>query len=160
MKKTLKSPEVSIGLMIFIMSFVLLYFSSLSVSMKFTHQIIIEVAALLFVALLMNLRIISNIPREGKLRPITRDDYMFELVNRKLFFFIFFALFTIMAGILADIIETDRTQNILLASMLITTFYNVALSIWYTFSYMDLSISNERDNPIHKNVLMGEDDDI
>lgn len=131
-----KIKELQMGIIITIVTFVLLYFSKADVNMTFTHGLIVTVASILLGILMLNLLIILKIPHIGQLRILYKhDDYFFN-VYKQLFFYIYYILFTIMVGLLAEVLGNDRAQNIFLVSTFVTSIYYVIISIWSTYRFV------------------------
>ena len=143
----LSTNEMRLGAVILVLSFISLDYSSLS--MQFPHALIIIIASVFLLALIINLFILTRIPHQGKLRMITKEDKIFEHSYDIFFVSVYFCLITIMVGLLANAMKVDRAQNILLISMLITTFYNMIICIWLTHNFIKLSNTVDKENVIH-----------
>lgn len=134
--KIYKIKELQLGIIITIITFVLLYFSKADVNMTFTHGLIITITAILLGVLMLNLLTILKVPHVGQLHILYKhDDYFFN-VYKQLFFYIYYTLFTIMVGLLAEVLGNDRAQNIFLISTFVTSIYYVIISIWCTYRFV------------------------
>lgn len=134
--KIYKIKELQLGIIITIITFILLYFSKADVNMTFTHGLIITITAILLGILMLNLLAILKVPHVGQLHILYKhDDYFFN-VYKQLFFCIYYTLFTIMVGLLAEVLGNDRAQNIFLISTFVTSIYYVIISIWCTYRFV------------------------
>ena len=131
-----KIRELQLGIIITIVTFILLYFSKADVNMTFTHGLIVTVTSILLGISMINLLIILKIPHVGQLRILYKHDDFFFNVYKQLFFYIYYTLFTIMVGLLAEILGNNRAQNIFLVSTFVTSIYYVLISIWCTYRFV------------------------
>ena len=143
--------ELLFGFVILIITFVLLHHSN--ANMMFSQELVVRTSAFLLLSLFVDLLILSQIPHHGKLRLLTRDDKLFESSYEIIFVSIYFCLATIIVGLLANGMQVDRAQNILFLSMFITTCYNTIICVWITHSFLRMSGSVDKENPIHKSEM-------
>lgn len=134
--KIYQIKELQLGILITIITFVCLFLSNADVNMTLTHGLIITVSAILLAVLIINLLIILKVPHIGELHILyKRDEYFFN-IYKQLFFYIYFVLFTIVVGLLAEALGNDRSQNIFLISTFVTSIYYVIISIWCTYRFV------------------------
>ena len=141
--KTFKIREIQLGILMAILTFILVCISNVDVIMHFEYVLITIVSCILLLAGLLNLFIILNIPHEGYLKILYRNDDYFFNVHRIIFFSIFFVIFTIIVSLLAQAYNNSRGENILLLSCFVASFYFIIISIWHSYRFVYQSSMQE-----------------
>lgn len=130
--------EVQLGFIIFIVAFLTLLFSEINVNMDMFYNIIIFVIAIILNILFIQILIMLSTPKINKLKKM-RDNNYYDRVFNIMFLFIYFAIVTLIIALIADVLGNERSYNILLLSMLMTSLYNLLISIMICLNYIRLS---------------------
>ena len=130
--------EVQLGFIIFIVAFLTLLFSEINVNMGMFYNIIIFVIAIILNILFIQILIMLSIPKINKLKKM-RDNNYYDRVFNIMFLFIYFVIVTLIIALIADVLGNERSYNILLLSMLMTSLYNLLISTMICFNYIRLS---------------------
>lgn len=130
--------EVQLGFIIFIVAFLTLLFSEINVNMGMFYNIIIFVIAIILNILFIQILIMLSTPKINKLKKM-RDNNYYDRVFNIMFLFIYFAIVTLIIALIADVLGNERSYNILLLSMLMTSLYNLLISIMICLNYIRLS---------------------
>lgn len=138
MLKLITIREVQLGFIIFIVAFLTLLFSEINVNMGMFYNIIIFVIAIILNILFIQILIMLSIPKINKLKKM-RDNNYYDRVFNIMFLFIYFVIVTLIIALIADVLGNERSYNILLLSMLMTSLYNLLISTMICFNYIRLS---------------------
>lgn len=130
--------EVQLGFIIFIVAFLTLLFSEINVNMGMFYNIIIFVIAIILNILFIQILIMLSTPKINKLKKM-RDNNYYDRVFNIMFLFIYFAIVTLIIALIADVLGNERSYNILLLSMLMTSLYNLLISTMICLNYIRLS---------------------
>lgn len=130
--------EVQLGFIIFIVAFLTLLFSEINVNMGMFYNIIIFVIAIILNILFIQILIMLSTPKINKLKKM-RDNNYYDRVFNVMFLFIYFAIVTLIIALIADVLGNERSYNILLLSMLMTSLYNLLISTMICLNYIRLS---------------------
>lgn len=135
--------EIQLGLIILIVMFFSFLFSGIDLNMRYSHRFIIGLIFSILLLQLVNLAIIIQIPHRGLLVLTHKHDTWFLSTFKTIFFMIFFTVTAIFAGLVADALHMDRTQDILLLSMFVTDLYYLIVSLWVTYNFLTMSAMGE-----------------
>lgn len=134
----LKIREIQLGIIIFIVSFLTLLFSEADVNITVTHGVLITVSSVLLITLVLQVNTLLLTPKENRLK-ILLDSNKYKRLYNVMFFFIYFAIITIIIGLISEALGNDRSYNIFLISMFMTNLYNLLISTMITFNIIKLS---------------------
>lgn len=130
--------EVQLGFIIFIVAFLTLLFSEINVNMGTFYNIIIFVIAMILNIFFIQVLIMLSTPKINKLKKM-RDNNYYDRIFNVMFLFIYFAIVTLIIALIADVLGNERSYNILLLSMLMTSLYNLLISTMICVNYIRLS---------------------
>lgn len=130
--------EVQLGFIIFIVAFLTLLFSEINVNMGTFYNIIIFVIAMILNIFFIQILIMLSTPKINKLKKM-RDNNYYDRIFNVMFLFIYFAIVTLIIALIADVLGNERSYNILLLSMLMTSLYNLLISTMICVNYIRLS---------------------
>lgn len=130
--------EVQLGFIIFIVAFLTLLFSEINVNMGMFYNIIIFVIAIILNILFIQILIMLSTPKINKLKKM-RDNNYYGRVFNIMFLFIYFSIVTLIIALIANVLGNERSYNILLLSMLMTSLYNLLISTMICLNYIRLS---------------------
>jgi len=133
-----KIREIQLGVIIFIVSFLTLLFSEADVNMTVTHGLLITISSVLLVTLVLQVNTLLLTPKENRLK-ILLDSNKYKRLYNVMFFFIYFAIITIIIGLISESLGNNRSYNIFLISMFMTNLYNLLISTMITFNIIKLS---------------------
>lgn len=136
----LRLKEVQLGLIILVALYVSILLSGIDLNMRFSHRFIIAMTFAIFFILILNLRMLTQIPHRGLLVLTHKHDTWFVSTFNMIFFIIFFTLATIFVGLVADALHLDRSQDVFLLSMFITNLYYLIISLWVSYNFIHMSI--------------------
>lgn len=141
----LRMREIQIGLIIAIVTYLSLLFSSLDSGMHYSHRFIVILNFGLLVCELLNLLILVKIPHQGLLVLISKRDTWFLSFYKMIFFFIFFTLTAIIVSLLASAfaLHFDRSQDIFSISMFVASIYYLIIAFWGTYNFITRSLVKE-----------------
>ena len=113
----LKIKEIQLGIIILIVTFISFFCSGIDLNMQYSHRFIVLLTSIFLLMLVLNLRLLVEIPHRGLLVLTHKQDTWFISTFKMIFFIIFFTVATIITGLIADSLKFDRSQDIFLLSM-------------------------------------------
>ena len=135
----LKIREIQLGLIILFAFFIISLLSGLDTRMVLTHTIVLDATGIILVILMLNLILMVNIPKKGKLVLISNKDQWFINAYKMIYFILFFSVLTIISSLLNYSLFVDREQNIFTLGMFIANIYYLLIALWTSLNFVLMS---------------------
>lgn len=138
MKDIFRVREIQLGIIILVVSFLSLLFSGSTINLNFVHGLIITVSAILLAIFMLQIATILIVPNQNKILRIKKGTRYMTTI-RNIFFFVYFAIVTLIVSLIGEAIGNQRAYNVLIISMFMTNLYNLLISTMIIFNLIRLS---------------------
>lgn len=149
----LKIREIQLGLIILFAFFIISLWSGLDTRMVLTHTIVLDATGIILVILMLNLMLLVNIKKQGKLVLTSNKDEWFINAFKMIYFILFFSVLTIISSLLNYSLFVDRAQNIFTLGMFIANIYYLIIALWISLNFVLMSETQQMNDFERKNFL-------